>query len=197
MVTLSCQMYCKQDFQDFLSWPRIIVHVLKTLEYPWISGVGLQGLESTWNRFLVHERFLIFVELDRNILPLISFKVNRSQGNQMLRWKGIKFSKCLQNVWLKLFPVPLGTLAHVHWTTHARWISGLHARVFKLLLSGVFANAGVYAQHKHFAWLEVNSYKAKSLKFQSRILESPCKVLNKHVYELWFHLKTNSAISWD
>ena len=130
-------------------------------------------------------KLLIFVERNRNILTLVSFK------------ESIKFFKCLQNVWLKLFPVPLGTLAHVHWTTHARWISGLHARAFKLSLSGVFANAGVYAQHKHFAWLEVNSYKAKSLKFQSRILESPCKVLNKHVYELWFYLKTNSAINWD
>ena len=57
-------------------------------------------------------------------------------------------------------------------------MSGLYARVFKLS-SGVFANARVYAQHKHFAWLDVNSYKEKSLKFQSRVLESPCKVLNK------------------
>ena len=58
-------------------------------------------------------------------------------------------------------------------------MSGLHARVFKLSLSGVFTNARVYAQHKHFAWLEVNSCKEKSLKFQSKVLETPCKVLNK------------------
>ena len=56
---------------------------------------------------------------------------------------------------------------------------GLHARVFKLSLSRVFANALVYAQHKHFAWLEVNSYKEKSLMLQSRALEGPCKVRNK------------------
>ena len=28
-------------------------------------------------------------------------------------------------------------------------------------------------QHKHFPWLKVNSYKEKSLKFQSRVLENP------------------------
>ena len=49
--------------------------------------------------------------------------------------------------------------------------------MFSKSFEALSACARVHEQHNHFPWLEVNSCEEKSLNFESRVLESPSKVL--------------------
>ena len=95
---------------------------------------------------------------------------NKSLGKQSTC---IKFLKCLQNVWFVASALLFLSCMSAVRATSAQWMSGLH--VFSSSPCQVFLHtcALVYARHKHFALLEANLYKQKSLKFQCRVLLSP------------------------
>ena len=61
-----------------------------------------QGLESTWNWFLVLESPWIFSEQDWKVLMLISFKVNERHWKLMIRYTEYKIlemlTKCLKTL---------------------------------------------------------------------------------------------------
>ena len=97
-------------------------------------------------------------------------KHQRLEGNEN-KWSGIqriKFSKFLQNVWKHSFISHCSfiTFVHVHWATNAQWMSGLHMFSSSPCIVWLFCMWTCRYpkhsfQHKHFAWLEVNSYKLK------------------------------------
>ena len=64
---------------------------------------------------------------------------NKFSGEQ-----STKFLKCCVKTLLFCYQCSLVTLAHVHWATNAKQMSGLH--VFKLLFADVSACARVYAR---------------------------------------------------
>ena len=138
------------------------------LESPWISGVRYKGLESIWNWFWLLNLLDFFIERNRKhrrskVLKYMTVE-HQSTCSGIQR---IKFSKFLQNVWKRPFfsHCSFITFAHVHWATNAQWMSCLHGFSSSLALSGFSACERVYTQNiafnKHFAWLEVNSYKLK------------------------------------
>ena len=119
----------------------------------WMSLIFLNEIEK-------HKRSKVLKYMN----TLKSFKVHENKCSGIQR---IKFSKFLQNVWKHPFfsHCSVITFAHVHWATNAQWMSGLHLFSSSLALSGFSACERVYTQNiafnKHFAWLEVNSYKLK------------------------------------
>ena len=134
------------------------------LQNLWISGVSLKGLKSVWNWFWFLNVLDFFIEQHRKTSTLRSFKANENKCSEIQR---IKFSKYTQNVWKHPFISHWSfiTFAHVHWATNAQWMSGLHVFSSSLALSDFSACKRVDTQNiafnKHFAWLEVNSYKLK------------------------------------
>ena len=105
----------------YLWWNVHWFRIRTCLENPWISEVQFQGLESTWNWFLVLESPWFFIEQDWKVLMLTSFKVNEGHWKQWSDTQSIKLSKCLQNVLKPSFFVPTALLwlMHVHSATSA------------------------------------------------------------------------------
>ena len=132
------------------------------LESPWISGFRFKRLESIWNWFSFLNVLDFFIEQNRKTSTLRSFKVNK---NKCPGIKRIKFSKFSQNVWKHSFfsHCSFITFTHVHWATNAQWMSGLHVFSRSPCIVWLFCMWRCWYpkhsfQHKHFAWLEVNSY---------------------------------------
>ena len=101
------------------------IRVLKTLENLWISGVQFQGLESTWNWFLVLESPWIFIEQDWKVSILISFKVNEGHWKLMFRYTEYKI--------LKMLTKCVNTLVFCSWcpvVTHTRPLSNYCRAMF-------------------------------------------------------------------
>ena len=132
--------------------------ILKALEF---QKSNLNALHLFW--FL--NVFDFCIEQNRKTSTLRSFKVNENKCSGIQR---IKFLKFLQNVWKDSFfsHCSFITFAHVHWASNAQWMSGLHVFSSSPCIVWLFCMRTCWYpkhsfQHKHFAWLEVNSYKLK------------------------------------